>query len=214
MGRGGYVLVVRVEAADRKSFFAVAESPNGVDNFRFWERPITLPETGEPDTNVYDMRLTRHADGWIYGLFCTERRDPTAPEADQTSAVASCGIARTHDLLIWERLPDLQTNSASSANVVLHPEFVAGKYAFYTRPQDGFIDAGQGGGIGFALSESIENAGGYGGNAHRPQSLPHGVRGKKTASARPRLEPKKAGCTWPTACATPPPACATCSTYL
>ena len=153
-----YVLVARVEGADRKSFFAVAESPNGVDNFRFWERPVTLPETGAPDTNVYDMRLTRHADGWVYGLFCTERRDPTAPEADQTSAVASCGIARTHDLLIWERLPDLQTNSAQQRNVVLHPEFVDGQYAFYTRPQDGFIDAGKGGGIGFALSESILNA--------------------------------------------------------
>ena len=153
-----YVLVARVEGADRKSFFAVAESPNGLDNFRFWEYPIVLPETAEPDTNVYDMRLTAHEDGWIYGTFCTERRDPAAPEADQGAAIARCGIARTHDLVTWERLADLKTSSAQQRNVVLHPELVGGKYAFYTRPQDGFIDAGSGGGIGFGLSESIENA--------------------------------------------------------
>ncbi|WP_375434200.1 glycosidase [uncultured Hymenobacter sp.] len=153
-----YVLVARVEGADRKSFFAVAESANGIDNFRFWEYPIALPETDEPDTNVYDMRLTTHEDGWIYGTFCTERRDPTAPEADQSAAVASCGIARTKDLVTWERLADLKTNSAQQRNVVLHAEFVNGNYAFYTRPQDGFIEAGSGGGIGFGLSEAIEHA--------------------------------------------------------
>ncbi|HEX8428754.1 glycosidase [Hymenobacter sp.] len=153
-----YVLVARVEGADRKSFFAVAESPNGIDNFRFWEYPIDLPETTDPDTNVYDMRLTAHEDGWVYGTFCTERRDPAASAADQSAAVASCGIARTKDLVTWERLADLKTNSAQQRNVVLHAEFVDGKYAFYTRPQDGFIEAGTGGGIGFGLSESIEQA--------------------------------------------------------
>lgn len=156
--QGKYVLVVRVEGNDRKSFFAVAESENGVDNFRFWDRPITLPETEEPDTNVYDMRLVAHEDGWVYGLFCTERRDPSAPDADQSAALAKCGIARTKDLVAWERLPDLTTGSAQQRNVVLHPEFVDGQYAFYTRPQDGFIDAGKGGGIGFGLSESISPA--------------------------------------------------------
>ena len=156
--QGKYVLVVRVEGNDRKSFFAVAESENGVDSFRFWDRPITLPETEEPDTNVYDMRLVAHEDGWVYGLFCTERRDPSAPDADQSAALAKCGIARTKDLVAWERLPDLTTGSAQQRNVVLHPEFVDGQYAFYTRPQDGFIDAGKGGGIGFGLSESINPA--------------------------------------------------------
>ncbi|MCQ2141258.1 MAG: glycosidase [Bacteroidales bacterium] len=148
-----YVLVVRVEAADRKSFFAVAESPNGVDNFRFWERPITMPEWGEPATNVYDMRLTRHEDGWIYGLFCVERKDHDL-EADLSAATAACGIARTKDLVTWERLPDLKSRS-QQRNVCLHPEFVDGKYALYTRPQDGFIDAGSGGGIGWALIDDI-----------------------------------------------------------
>jgi 4-O-beta-D-mannosyl-D-glucose phosphorylase len=156
--QGKYLVAARVEGADRKSFFAIAESPNGIDQFRFWERPLTLPETAEPDTNVYDMRLVAHADGWVYGLFCTERRDPSAPDADQSAALAKCGIARTHDLVAWERLPDLTTTSAQQRNVVLHPEFVDGKYAFYTRPQDGFIDAGTGGGIGFGLSESMSPA--------------------------------------------------------
>ena len=151
-----YVLVVRVEADDRKSFFAVAESPNGVDNFRFWPRPITLPEYGEPATNVYDMRLTRHEDGWIYGLFCVERKDHDA-EGDLSAATAACGIARTKDLVNWERLPDLKSRS-QQRNVCLHPEFVDGKYALYTRPQDGFIDAGSGGGIGWALIDDITNA--------------------------------------------------------
>ena len=154
---GKYVLVVRVEGADRKSFFAVAESPNGVDNFRFWDRPITMPEWGEPATNVYDMRLTAHEDGWIYGIFCVERKDPSAAPGDLSSAVAAAGIARTKDLVNWERLPDLQSKS-QQRNVVLHPEFVDGKYALYTRPQDGFIDAGNGGGIGWALVDSMEHA--------------------------------------------------------
>jgi len=153
---GKYVLIVRVEADDRKSFFAVAESPNGVDNFRFWPRPITMPEYGEPATNVYDMRVVRHEDGWIYGLFCVERKDHSA-EGDLSAATAACGIARTKDLVNWERLPDLVSES-QQRNVCLHPEFVDGKYALYTRPQDGFIDTGSGGGIGWALVDSMENA--------------------------------------------------------
>ncbi|MES2851189.1 MAG: glycosidase [Bacteroidota bacterium] len=153
-----YIMVARVEAADRKSFFAVAESPNGIDNFRFWDYPVQMPETAVPDTNTYDMRLVQHEDGWIYGLFCTERRDPSAPPTDQSAAVAQCGIARTKDLVSWERLNDLVTPSPQQRNVVLHPEFVNGKYAFYTRPQDSFISAGKGGGIGFGLSDSMENA--------------------------------------------------------
>ena len=152
-----YIIAVRVEGNDRKSFFAIAESPNGIDNFRFWDYPITMPETDIPDTNVYDMRLTAHEDGWIYGVFCTERKDPNAPAGDLSSAVAAAGIARTKDLVTWERLPDLKTRS-QQRNVVLHPEFVDGKYALYTRPQDGFIDAGSGGGIGWALVDSMTNA--------------------------------------------------------
>ncbi|WP_440961735.1 glycosidase [Paenibacillus nitricinens] len=155
---GKFYLVARVEGNDRKSFFAVAESDNGVDGFRFWDRPVVLPETDVPDINVYDMRLVSHEDGWIYGLFCTERKDPDAPHGDLSSAVAQCGIVRTKDLKTWERLADLQTGSAQQRNVVLHPEYVDGKYAFYTRPQDGFIDAGSGGGIGWGLSDSIEAA--------------------------------------------------------
>ena len=160
-----YVLVVRVEGDDRKSFFAVAESPNGIDNFRFWNHPITLPEAPEgsclpsldaPATNVYDMRLTQHEDGWIYGLFCVERHDDSQP-GNLSAATATCGIARTKDLVNWERLPDLRTKS-QQRNVVLHPEFVDGKYALYTRPQDGFIDTGSGGGIGWALIDDITHA--------------------------------------------------------
>ena len=154
---GKYVVVARVEGADRKSFFAVAESPNGIDNFRFWPRPVTMPEYGEPATNIYDMRLTAHEDGWIYGIFCVERKDPAAPAGDLSSAVAAAGIARTRDLVEWERLPDLKSAS-QQRNVVLHPEFVDGKYALYTRPQDGFIDAGGGGGIGWALVDDITRA--------------------------------------------------------
>lgn len=155
---GKYLVVTRVEGADRKSFFAVAESLNGVDNFKFWNHPIVMPETDVPDGNVYDMRLTKHEDGFIYGLFCTERKDPNAKPGDECSAVAQCGIARTTDLKTWVRLPDLVTPSPQQRNVVLHPEFVNGKYAFYTRPQDGFIEAGTGGGIGFGYSETIDKA--------------------------------------------------------
>ncbi len=154
--QGKYVLVVRVEGADRKSFFAVAESPNGVDNFRFWPEPITMPDDAVPATNIYDMRLTAHEDGWIYGVFCAERPDDTCP-GDLSAATATAGIARTRDLKNWERLPDLKSKS-QQRNVVLHPEFVNGKYAFYTRPQDGFIDAGSGGGIGWALVDDITHA--------------------------------------------------------
>jgi 4-O-beta-D-mannosyl-D-glucose phosphorylase len=155
---GKYLLMVRVEGVDRKSFFAVAESINGIDNFSFWKYPVQMSSTTVPDTNIYDMRLVHHQDGWIYGLFCTERKDPTAKPGDESSAVAQCGIARTKDLVAWERLPDLITPSAQQRNVVLHPEFVHGKYALYTRPQDSFIEAGKGGGIGFALVEDICNA--------------------------------------------------------
>lgn len=151
-----YVIVVRVEGSDRKSFFAVAESPTGIDNFVFWPHPITLPDTDDPATNVYDMRLTRHEDGWIYGLFCVERHDDSKP-GDLSAATAACGIARTHDLINWERLPDLKSKS-QQRNVVLHPEFVEGKYALYTRSQDGFIDTGSGGGIGWALIDDICHA--------------------------------------------------------
>jgi 4-O-beta-D-mannosyl-D-glucose phosphorylase len=155
---GTVLLVARVEGADRKSFFAVAESASGIERFRFRDYPIVMPETEEPDVNVYDMRVVAHEDGWIYGLFCTERKDPEVPRTDTSSAIAQCGIARTHDLVDWERLPDLATGSPQQRNVVLHPEFVEGKYAFYTRPQDGFIEAGSGGGIGWGLSEEIESA--------------------------------------------------------
>ncbi len=155
---GKYLLVVRTEGNDRKSFFAVAESPNGVDNFRFWERPLTMPETDDPDINVYDMRLTQHDDGYIYGVFCSERKDPDAPLGDTSLAVAAAGIARTKDLVSWERLDDLKSHAGQQRNAVLFPHFIEGKYAFYTRPQDGFIDTGSGGGIGFGLSETIEHA--------------------------------------------------------
>ncbi|WP_231425367.1 glycosidase [Pedobacter sp. Leaf250] len=154
---GKYILMARVEGSDRKSFFAIAESPNGVDQFRFWDKPSIIPHK-DGETNLYDMRLVSHEDGWIYGVFCTESKDPMVSEADQSSAVAQCGIVRTKDLVNWDRFADFKTNSAQQRNVVLHPEFVDGKYAFYTRPQDGFIEAGKGGGIAFGLSETIENA--------------------------------------------------------
>lgn len=155
---GKFYLVARVEGYDRKSFFAVAESANGIDGFEFWEKPCVIPETDNPDTNVYDMRLVKHEDGYIYGLFCTERKDPNAAPGDESAAVAQCGIVRTKDLATWERLPDLKTRSAQQRNVVLHPEFIDGKYALYTRPQDSFIEAGTGGGIGMGFANSMDNA--------------------------------------------------------
>jgi 4-O-beta-D-mannosyl-D-glucose phosphorylase len=155
---GKYYLVARVEGNDRKSFFAVAESDDGINNFKFWDKPCTIPETDNPDTNVYDMRLTKHQDGYIYGLFCTERKDPSAAPGDESAAVAQCGIVRTKDLQTWERLADLETRSAQQRNVVLHPEYVDGKYALYTRPQDSFIEAGKGGGIGMGFVDNMEKA--------------------------------------------------------
>jgi 4-O-beta-D-mannosyl-D-glucose phosphorylase len=152
------LLVARVEGNDRKSFFAVAESPTGVDQFKFWDYPIEMPETGDPDVNVYDMRLTKHEDGWIYGVFCSERKDPDAPKGDLSSAVAQAGIARTKDLKKWERLDDLKSPSPQQRNVVLHPEFINGKYAFYTRPMEEFIETGSGMGIGWGISDNIEHA--------------------------------------------------------
>jgi len=153
---GKYLLVARVEGNDRKSFFAVAESPNGIDNFQFWNKPISIPQSEKWDTNVYDMRITQHDDGWLYGVFCTERKDPSAPEGDTSTAMAEAGIVRTKDLKVWERLPDLISTTGQQRNVVLFPHLIKGKYAFFTRPQDGFIDTGKGGGIGFGLSNSME----------------------------------------------------------
>jgi 4-O-beta-D-mannosyl-D-glucose phosphorylase len=152
-----YLVIVRVEGNDRKSFFAIAESDNGIDGFQFWNYPITFPETDNPESNIYDIRLTAHEDGWIYGIFCAERKDPTALPEDLSSAVASAGVVRTKDFMNWERLPDIKSKS-QQRNVVLHPEFFEGKYALYTRPQDGFIEAGSGGGIGWAMVDSLEDA--------------------------------------------------------
>ena len=154
---GKYLLIARVEGNDRKSFFAVAESPNGIDNFQFWDKPINIPQTEKFDTNVYDMRITQHDDGWLYGIFCTERKDPSAPEGDTSTAMAEAGIVRTKDLKVWERLPDLISTTGQQRNVVLFPHLINGKYGFFTRPQDGFINTGKGGGIGFGLSKSMEN---------------------------------------------------------
>ena len=154
---GKFTLVARVEGNDRKSFFAVAQSDNGVDGFRFWDEPVLLPDTCPEETNVYDMRLTRHEDGWIYGVFCSESKDTSV--SDLSAAVAAAGIVRTKDLKTWERLPNLVTlRSPQQRNVVLHPEFVNGKYAFYTRPMDDFIETGSGGGIGFGLCDDITHA--------------------------------------------------------
>ncbi|MCX7848573.1 MAG: glycosidase [bacterium] len=155
---GKVVLMCRVEGYDRKSFFAIAESKNGVDGFVFRPRPVVIPETDNPDVNVYDMRLTKHEDGWVYGVFCTERRDPNAGAGDLSSAIAQCGIVRSKDLEEWERLDDIKTPSPQQRNVVLHPEFVGGMYAFYTRPMDGFIEAGTGGGIAFGVADDIRHA--------------------------------------------------------
>ena len=151
---GRYLLAVRVEGNDRKSFFAIAESPNGIDNFKFWDYPIVMPQTEDPDMNVYDIRLVEHEDGWVYGLFCTERKDNSKPH-DTSAAIARNGLARTKDLVNWERLPDVISSSPQQRNCVLHPEFVDGKYAFYTRPMDGFIETGGGGGIGWGTCEDI-----------------------------------------------------------
>lgn len=152
---GKFLLAARVEGCNRKSFFAIAESPNGVDKFRFWDRPISFPQTEHPDINVYDLRLTAHEDGWIYGIFCTERKDSSAPAGDTSMATANAGIIRSHNLIDWERLPDLISKTGQQRNVVLHPEFVNGKYALYTRPQDGFIDVGTGGGIGLGYVQDL-----------------------------------------------------------
>ena len=152
---GRICLCCRVEGGDRKSFFAIAESASGVDGFTFWSRPVVLPARDDHETNLYDMRLVRHEDGWIYGVFCTERHDPTAPSGDAAAAIAQCGLARTKDLITWERLPNLKTSSPQQRNGVLHPEFVEGKYAFYTRSQDNFINPGSGGGIGWGLCDDV-----------------------------------------------------------
>lgn len=152
-----FLLMVRVEGWDRKSFFAIAESPDGINKWRFWDYPVILPEADDPDVNVYDIRLTSHEDGWIYGIFCTERKDSEAPAGDESAARAAAGIVRTKDMVNWERLPDIRAKS-QQRNVVLHPEYYKGKYALYTRPQEGFIDTGRGGGIGWALVDSMENA--------------------------------------------------------
>jgi 4-O-beta-D-mannosyl-D-glucose phosphorylase len=154
---GRICLMARVEGTDRKSFFAVAESRTGVDRFRFWDTPVEMSPLDAEETNVYDVRLTRHEDGWIYGLFCAERHDPAHPE-DPSAAIARCGIARTRDLKLWDRLADLQTPSAQQRNCVLHPEFINGKYAFYTRPMTDFKSTGTGAGIGWGLCDRIEEA--------------------------------------------------------
>ena len=156
--KGKYLLCARIEGNDRKSFFAIAESNNGIDHFKFWDKPCVIPQIeGNPDTNAYDMRLVHHEDGWIYGIFCTERKDPNTPAGDTSSAIANAGIVRTKDLINFERLPDLISNTGQQRNVVLHPEFINGKYALYTRPQDGFIDVGSGGGIGLGFVEDMTN---------------------------------------------------------
>jgi 4-O-beta-D-mannosyl-D-glucose phosphorylase len=155
---GRYLVMARVEGTDRKSFFAIAESPNGVDQFEFWPEPILFDEWGEESANVYDARLTAHEDGYVYAVFCAERKDPNAPPFDTSAAIAQAGILRTKDLLHWERLPDLTTPSQQQRNVVLHPRFVRGHYLLYTRPQDGFIEAGSGGGIAWGLTKTMTEA--------------------------------------------------------
>lgn len=166
---GKYCLAVRIEGWDRKSYFAIAESPSGIDGFRFRSRPVTLPPAEIEEVNVYDMRLVAHQDGFIYGIYCSERKDPDAPAGDTSRALASAGIVRTHDLDTWERLPDLITQSPQQRNVVLHPEFVNGRYAFYTRPQAGFIDVGSGGGIGLGFVDDITHPVVYGEKIIQPR---------------------------------------------
>ena len=202
--------MARVEGVDRKSFFAVAESATGIDGFRFWDYPVVMPEDGRPGDQRLRHAATAHEDGWIYGLFCAERKDPEAPPGDLSSAVAQCGIARTRDLKAWERLDDLRTPSAQQRNCVLHPEFVNGQYAFYTRPQDSFIEAGRGGGIGWGLAANMEHA------VIEEETILdrreyHTINEVKNGLAPPRSRRKRAGCTWPTECATRPPGCATSS---
>lgn len=153
---GKYLMIVRIEGFDVKSIFGVAESPNGIDQWKFWNHPIVMPVTDDPEMNVYDIRLTQHEDGWIYGLFCAERKDTSQPN-DSSAALASCGIARTRNLVDWERLPDLKSNAAQQRNCVLHPEFVNGKYMIYTRPQSAFIETGDSG-ISVGFAENMENA--------------------------------------------------------
>lgn len=207
---GKYLLVVRVEGADRKSFFAVAESPNGIDNFRFRDYPVTMPEYGEPATNIYDMRLTAHEDGWIYGIFCVERKDPAAAPGDLSSAGCS-GWHRTHEKSGGlERLPDLKSSS-QQRNVVLHPEFVDGKYALYTRPQDGFIDTGNGGGIGWALIDDITHAQ-VTGESIINRRYYHTIKETKNGEGPIRSKHPGDGCTWHTAYEPAPRGCAMCST--
>jgi 4-O-beta-D-mannosyl-D-glucose phosphorylase len=155
--QGKYCLAVRVEGYDRKSYFAIAESETGIDGFRFRPRPITLPSIDPPEVNVYDMRLVAHDDGYIYGIYCAERKDPDAPAGDTSQAIAAAAMVRTRDLDHWERLPDLITQAPQQRNVVLHPEFVDGRYCLYTRPQSGFIEVGSGGGIGLGFVKDITN---------------------------------------------------------
>jgi 4-O-beta-D-mannosyl-D-glucose phosphorylase len=152
--KGKILMMPRIESNDVKSFFGIAESENGIDHFKFWDYPIVMPQTEEPDMNVYDIRLVEHEDGWIYGLFCAERKDQSKPY-DSSAAIAKNGLARTKDLINWERLPDIISSSPQQRNCVLHPEFVNGQYAFYTRPMDGFIDTGGGGGIGWGTCQDI-----------------------------------------------------------
>lgn len=154
---GKYYMVVRLEGVDRKSIFALAVSDNGIDQFQFIDTPLVWDDVDKEETNIYDMRLVKHEDGWIYGIYCSESKDPSADEFDTSSAVAQAGLVRTKDLKEWERLPNVQTPSPQQRNVVLHPEYVDGQYAFYTRPQDGFISTGSGGGIAFGLTKDITN---------------------------------------------------------
>ena len=202
---GKYYLVARIEGNDRKSFFGVAESDSPVEGFHFWEKPILLPDTCPEETNVYDMRLTQHEDGWIYGVFCSESKDNSVN--DLSAAVAAAGIVRTKDLKTWERLPNLVTKrSPQQRNVDLLPEFVNGKYAFYTRPMDDFIDTGSGGGVGFGLCDDITHAVIDEEIITSPRRY-HTITEAKNGEGPPPSRPKRAGCTSPTACATPPPVC-------
>lgn len=186
---GRYVLVARIEGADRKSFFGVAESDTGVDGFRFRTLPVVLPEVDPPATNVYDMRVTAHEDGWIYGIFCAERHD-TSRGDDPAAAVARCGIARTRDLDVWERLPDLVTGAVQQRNVVLHPKFVDGRYLLYTRPQEGFVEAGPASGIGWGLADALDGAVVETGGIVDPRVY-HTIKEQKNGQGPPPLETRE-----------------------